>query len=82
MYKLTLTGAEIRTILFIASRGYCEAVAAVIHEVDDLGEHTFEVPEHMAWAIKEEEETNGGHRFGPVSEDLTHKLYAFCDQLV
>jgi hypothetical protein len=45
-------------------------------------EVTVAISEPEAWAIHEEERTNGGHGFGPVSEALTSKLYALLEQAV
>lgn len=42
----------------------------------------FEIPESLAWEIREEEESNGGHGFGPVVPSLAAKLYALLDSIV
>lgn len=97
-YKLTLTLTDVRTIRFVAARGYAEQVWEALSvampeqcsQADDEATRspadalmfTFEIPEHMAWEIAEEERNNGGHGFGPVSDELTAKLYALIDSIV
>jgi hypothetical protein len=96
-YKLELTAGEKLTIAFVASRGYAEQVAALFtsFEVDEQIKyvqdedhpnendlHIFIIPEHMVWNILDELDNNGGHHFGPVSKELTAKLYKLVDSIV
>lgn len=86
-YTLTLDAGEVATIRFVASRGYAMAVWDAITSDATVARHdreyaVFHIPEHLAWAVADEERDNGGHGFGPVSAELTAKLYAFVDGIV
>lgn len=100
MYSLHLTACDVRTLRFVASRGYAQAVYAAYLSLDVTHTEPHEagcdgacdgecdadvvlsIPEHLAWAIADEEHENGGHGFGPVSAELTAKLYAFVGEIV
>lgn len=86
-YPLTLDATEMATIRFVASRGYCVALYEALMHEDTLCEpadpgDTFYVPEHLAWTVQDELDTNGGHGFGPIGGALEAKLYAFADGIV
>lgn len=86
-YKLVLTDEEYETIRFVASRGYCVNLYEALSHENTLCEPVdpgtmYYIPEWLAWPIHTELENNGGHHFGPVSNELTAKLYKFVDQIV
>lgn len=97
MYELTITKGEKLAIAFVASRGYAVEVAKLFtdhgvredvayavseDEPHENDVHTLAIPEHMAWAIADELENNGGHGFGPLCEALSAKLYRLVDSIV
>lgn len=91
MYHLTLTLAERKAIDWIGHRYSngdelfkllwgCEN-----HQPDEDwdfdGDITFDVPQHVAWEIRDNAESEDG--FWPCfAPDLAEKMQAFCDSIV
>jgi hypothetical protein len=86
-YKLILTASEYDTIRFLSGRGYCMALYVALSHEDTLCEPVdpgdmYYIPEHLAWDIVTEFETNGGHGFGPVQSELNAKLYSLLREII
>jgi len=90
MYKLTLTRAERKAIDWIAHRYsngdelayllYVECDCGFIEWWDDH-DMTFNIPEWVAWKIRENAEQEDG--FWPCfAHELAHKMQAFIDKIV
>lgn len=101
-YTLTLTPQDWQTIFFVGAR-YGWSAALMEHcrhslaiegcpEYDtcdgrETRLHTFTIPEHTAWELKEafESDTEGGHSMFPMLQTpsaLSVKLYEFLDRIV
>lgn len=91
-YKLTLTLDERKAIDWVGDRysngdelysllQSCEGKAPEDADWGDEGDVTFDVPEHVAWAIRDNAESEDGTWpcFAPA---LASKLQAFCDAIV
>jgi hypothetical protein len=84
MYTLTLTADERRAFDWVGDRyNSCKFADLLIgcipenREWDDDGDITFQIPEHVAWEIKElvEEE---GYSWACFARTLAAKLSDFC----
>lgn len=91
-YKLTLTLSERMAIDWIGDRytngdelfsllQFCEGTSPEDADWDDERDLTFDVPEHVAWAIRDNAEREDG-TWPCFSPDLASKLQAFCDAIV
>lgn len=88
-YTLTLTPAERRAISWIGNRyGHGDRLAELLttecespDEFDADTDVTFEVPEHVAWEIREIGE-ECEYRWDCLGSDLAAKLTGFCDRIV
>lgn len=90
-YKLTLTLPERQAISWVGNRYSCgnelyrllwaeSANDRPDADWDDHGPITFDVPESVAWQIKENADGEDG--FWPCfAHELAHKMQAFCDSI-
>lgn len=91
-YSLTLTGNERKAIDWVGHRNsngnalfslLWVSSTQIPDDVEWHGDHdiTFEIPEHVAWEIRDNAESEDG--FWPsFSADLAEKMQAFCDNIV
>lgn len=86
-YKITLTQPEIKTLAWLADRGYdCGMYDSLANETRDESDDsvaTYEIPEHKAWEIYEASECpDSGFACLDWDSPLGEKIRKFLNSIV
>lgn len=89
MYTLTLTSGERQAFDFASWRYASYAIYNLLAEC--MGEDdewssgkdiTFQIPEHISWAMQDIRDRNGMETWTLFSDDLTSKMERFLDSII